>query len=179
VATIVGVAVSLVLISWLMVSVLAQLFDGLGARLSFASKFGLIPAWRFFAPRPGMDDMHLLYRDRHINQMIGTARCVRTIDDRRWYHLVWNPKKFHNKVLSDQCRSLRRHLRHINQEGFDSRVIMLSTPYIVILHLVMRMPHRPDAEARQFILATEKSFAEDPDQQIVFMSEFHRFDTLR
>lgn len=173
--TVIVIAVCFLLAGWFIVSVLAQLFDGVGTRVPFASTFGLIPSWKFFAPRPRMHDMHLLYRDRFTNQT-GTLCCVDTIEDRRWYHLVWNPKKFHNKMFNDIAASLRSSLRYIESEDLDTRIIMLSTPYIVMLHQVMRIPHRPDAEARQFIIATDKSFEEDPDHKIVFISEFHRFD---
>lgn len=174
--TVIATAISVLLAGWFIVSVLAQLFDGVGARVPLASRLGLIPSWKFFAPRPRMNDMHLLYRDRLTNQETGGLCCVGTIEDRRWYHLVWNPKKFDNKMFNDIAASLRSNLRHIKSEELDTRIIMLSTPYIVMLHQVMRIPHRPDAEARQFIIATARSFEEDPDRKIVFISEFHRFD---
>jgi hypothetical protein len=179
VALIAAVTVSLLLIGWFAASVSAQVFQGVHDRLWFVSRFGLIPSWRFFAPRPAMDDTHLLYRDRFRTQVIGPPHCVSTIEDRRWHHLFWNPQKFHNKVFTDLCQSMRRHLRQINQDSVDSRVIVLSTPYLVLLNLVMRMPRPPDVEARQFILVTEKSFAEDPDRKIVFVGEFHRFEARR
>jgi len=172
-------AVFIVLAAWFVISVAAQFSDQVGTHFPRLSSLGLIPCWTFFAPRPGVDDIHLLYRDRLGDAAIGELKCVSTIDDRRWHHFIWNPNKYHTKIFYDLSCSLRSHLRMLREAGHDPRTIMLSTPYIMILHLVMRVPRPPEVTARQFILANTKSLRTDPERAIVFFSEFHCFEDIQ
>jgi len=165
--------------AWFVVSVAAQFSERVGSHFRLMSSLGLIPCWTFFAPRPGVDDLHLLYRDRLGDAEIGELTYVPTIEDRRWHHCIWNPNKYHTKVFSDLTSSLRAHLRMLREKDLDPNVIMLSTPYIMILHFVMRMPRHPAAKARQFILASTKSLRINPERAIVFLSEFHRFEEVQ
>lgn len=165
--------------AWFTLSVAAQFSDGVHARVPRLSALGLVPSWTFFAPRPGVDDVHLLYRDRREDGSIGPPAFVPTIEDRRWYHGVWNPGKYPNKVFTDLTSALRAQLRLVRQDDLDLRVVMLSTPYLVLLHLVMRMPRPPDVVARQFLLANTTSLRGDPEREIVFTSEFHGFAGAR
>jgi len=171
-----GIVVTAVLGCWFAISVASQVFEDLGSRLPWLSGLGLVPCWTFFAPRPGMSDMHLLYRDKFSDNRPSGLTVVPTIEERRWYHATWNPAKFHNKIFSDLTSSLRRQLREITSKKRDLRAIMLSTPYIMMVHFVMRMPRPADAIGRQFILVTDKGFELDRERVILFMSEFHHFD---
>ncbi len=177
-AVLIGVAVWLSLVFWFIISVISQFVDRLGARFPRMCAFGMIPRWTFFAPRPGTDDMHLLYRDELADAAIGDLAYVPTIDGRRWYHVIWNPKKYHNKIFCDLASSLRSQLRDIRDGYRDSRIIMLSTPYIMMMHMAMRMPRPPCAVARQFILVRDQAFTTDPDRAVIFLSEFHQFETM-
>jgi hypothetical protein len=172
-------AVAALFSAWFAISVASQLSDSVGTYFRRLSSLGLVPCWTFFAPRPGVDDIHLLYRDRLADGTIAKPTYVPTIEHRRWYHGIWNPNKFHNKVFYDLTSALRVQLRTIRKENFDPHTIMLSTPYIMMLHLVMRMPRPPDATARQFILANTRSKKADPEHAIIFLSGFHHFQKVR
>jgi len=179
ICTIIGWVVFILLAAWFIVSVAAQFSDRIAIHFPRLSSLGLIPCWTFFAPRPGVDDIHLLYRDRLSYAEIGELTYVPTIEDRRWYHFIWNPKKYHSKIFCDLTSSLRSHLHVLREKDHDPRIIMLSTPYIMILHLVMRLPRTPEVTARQFILASTKSLRTDPQRAIVFFSEFHCFEEVQ
>jgi len=177
-ATMLRWAVYSYLILWFIVCIVSQFLDRVGMHFPRMSAMGLIPCWTFFAPRPGMDDTHLLYRDKLGNAGLGKLTYVPTIEDRRWYHAVWNPQKIQNKVFSDLTSSLRSQVRMVMQEDRDVRIVMLSTPYIMMVNLAMQMPRSPAATARQFILARSNSFGSTPGREILFLSEFHRFESV-
>jgi hypothetical protein len=162
-------------VAWFAVSVASQFSDRVGDRFPRMAVLGLVPLWTFFAPRPGMHDMHLLYRDRLIDGSLGESSYVPLIEARRWYHAVFNPQKFRNKVFSDLADSLITQHHTLIARGEGVRVVMLSTPYLMMLNLVMRMPRTPYGEARQFIIARSKSFDPAADRALVFLSEFHHY----
>ncbi|UFR06812.1 hypothetical protein KBP30_39075 [Streptomyces sp. Go40/10] len=162
--------------AWFAVSVAAQFSDRAGDLFPRSKRLGLIPLWTFFAPHPGVHDLHLLYRDRLRTGEVREPSYVPTIDSRRLRHSLWNPEKFRNKVLSDLADSLVEQYSHLVKEGRDVRVIMLSTSYLVMANLAMKMPRPAEVVARQFILARDKTFEASPAREVVFLSEFHRFD---
>jgi hypothetical protein len=176
-ATLIAVSVSLILTGWFVMSVIAQAVPRVHYHLGVASRFGLIPSWRFFAPNPATSDTHLFFRDRSADRTVGSLRPASTIASRHWHQLFWNPSKFHDKVITDVSGALLQHSRELGRAGLDDRLITLSTPYLALLHLAMRAPHRPESVARQFILADETPSANDAERRIVFVSGFHCFDS--
>lgn len=160
---------------WFIVSIAAQFSDRAGDHFPRSKHLGLIPLWTFFAPSPGVHDLHLLYRDKLRGGGVRETCCVPTIGRRCLRHALWNPEKFRNKILSDLAESLVTQYAQIVEERRDVRIIMLSTAYLVMANLAMKMPQPPDVTARQFILARDKTFEPHPAREIVFLSEFHRF----
>lgn len=167
-------SIYLCLAVWFAISIVAQFSDQVGDWFPRTASLGLIPLWTFFAPRPGMHDTHLLYRDRLRNGKIGSLSCVPSTEKRRWYHAIWNPGKYRNKVVADLNDSLMQYLARVAMQDRDIRVVVLSNPYLILANLVMQMPCPEEAEARQFILARDKNFGSDPGgRELVFMSSFH------
>ncbi len=160
--------------AWLAVSIVAQFSDRVGDYFPRSKRLGLIPLWTFFAPNPGVHDLHLLYRDKLKGGGVREAYCVPTIDRRCLRHSFWNPEKFRNKILSDLAESLVVQYAQIVKDQRNVRIIMLSTAYLVLVNLAMKMPRSPDVVARQFILARDKTFESHPAREIIFLSEFHR-----
>ena len=160
---------------WFMLSIAAQLREGVHDRIPRISALGLIPRWAFFAPRPAMDDTHLLYRDRLASGTCTEWACLTRPESRRWFHAAWNPKKFHSKVVDDLMSSLVTQKRQIAEKDFDDRALMLTIPYIALLHFVMRVPHSKSAAARQFVVVHNRPFSREIDTKVGFMSEFHVF----
>jgi len=68
--------------------------------------FSLIPTWNFFAPNPGTNDYHLLYRERLDDGAYGVWREAPFPKQSGPLKLVWNPRKRRAKVLSDVVVSL-------------------------------------------------------------------------
>lgn len=173
--TVLGALVASVFAAWLLLSIASQLSDRVSARFPRLETLGLVPHWTFFAPRPSVHDVHLLYRDKFETDELGSVECVPTIESRRWYHGIWNPEKFRNKVIADITVSLGMQYLEAEKDERDLRFIMLSAPYMLAVNLVMRMPRPAGATARQFILARDQPYGHEIDRQLVFLSEFHRF----
>jgi hypothetical protein len=169
------IAVCLWFMAWFAISVASQFSDRVCDRFPRMATLGLIPFWTFFAPRPGVHDLHLLYRDKLSDGGCGTTLYVPTIEGRRWYHAIWNPKKFHSKVVDDLAAALHVQFVEIQRNANNLRILTLSTPYLMLVNLVMRMPRPPGATARQFILALNSSCGPAPNRAILFVSEFHHF----
>ena len=93
---------------WFMLSVLNQFKRGrLIARIKRHDVFALIPTWTFFAPRPGVTDYHVMYRDCSLSG--GFSRWQEV----RWQRPgplrgVWNPSKRAGKGITDMCNVLMR-----------------------------------------------------------------------
>ena len=68
--------------------------------------FSLIPTWNFFAPNPGTNDYHLLYRERLDTGEYGVWMEIPFPKQSGLLKLVWNPRKRRAKVLSDIVISL-------------------------------------------------------------------------
>ncbi|MFQ6395145.1 hypothetical protein ACLMAJ_16975 [Nocardia sp. KC 131] len=162
---------------WLALSVASQIIpDRVHAMFPRLSVFGLIPAWTFFAPRPGVHDIHLLYRDRSADGTVTGVMYIPTIPGRRWFHFIWNPRKYENKILADCIASLFEQLHALKKSDRDLRAILLSSSYLTLLNIVMHMPPSSGAEARQFVIAENARGRRLNDRHISFISEFHRFE---
>ncbi|MGH9877055.1 MAG: hypothetical protein ACRD5H_05405 [Nitrososphaerales archaeon] len=172
----VGIIVTVLFSFWFVISVASQFSDKVAAAFPRMSMFALIPAWTFFAPRPGVHDLHLLYRDRAADGTEYTVSYIPTIPGRRWFHAIWNPYKYHNKIVSDCSDSLLEQFHLLKKSAREPRIILLSTPYLMLLNIVMRMPSSTDAVARQFIIAQNTQCASRRERDILFISEFHKFD---
>lgn len=175
---VVGAIVGGIFTTWFVLSVAAQLNGGVHDRIPRLSALGLIPRWAFFAPRPAMDDTYLLYRDRHDSGAFGELTCLSMPETRRWFHAVWNPNKFHSKVIDDLMSSLVVQKRQITEKDFHARALMLTVPYIALLHLVMRVPHSETARARQFVIVHNRTYSREPNPAVGFVSEFHSFSEV-
>ena len=174
----VGAIVTGLFLFWFAISVASQFSDKVAAAFPRMSMFALIPTWTFFAPRPGVHDLHLLYRDRTAAGTEYTVSYIPTIAARRWFHALWNPYKYHNKIVSDCSSSLLEQLHLLKKNSREPRIILLSTPYLMLLNIVMRMPSSRGAVARQFIIAQNTQHPSRRERDILFISEFHKFDGL-
>lgn len=170
-----GALIGLLFFAWFVLSVASQVWQSPRLRFPWLDALGLIPQWTFFAPRPGMHDVHLLYRDRLRDGRVTRISYIPMIEARRLSHAIWYPRKYRNKVLADVVISLGRQIAELKRAERDIRILMLSPSYLMALHLVMQMPRPVDAQARQFILAQHRSLGSDPDPHLLFMSNFHQF----
>lgn len=157
------------LAGWFLVSILHQFHRGaLTRHLSKYDVLALIPTWTFFAPRPGITDTHLFYRDRSFDGSLGPWREA-FLPRRAASQAFWHPEKRLRKSIHDWATALVRSAAKHNGD----RRILLDTAYVALLTTVCTCPNAEDTEMRQFLLANVTPL-ESPDARILFVSEFHK-----
>lgn len=139
------VVVVLLLVLWLLVSIVNQLYGGklLGPirRLDVGS---LVPGWTFFAPRPGVTDHVLLYRDVDAFDQATPWRALRS-PVRATRAVVWHPEKRVEKLITD-CASA------LIARDQDAPPMAIEVEYLLLQRLVERAEHDCRAIATQFVL---------------------------
>jgi hypothetical protein len=160
------ISVSAFLGLWLALSLVNQVRNGRYLRrakdLDVAA---LIPCWTFFAPRPGITDFDLIYRDAASDGFVTPWRVVRRPgpDRARW---LWHPAKRHEKLVTDCVSNFLR--------GYDpqQRGHLIDLSYLVLLAMVERVGHDFRAEGTQFAIVGTS--AGSPTTDLLFVSDFVR-----
>lgn len=126
----------------------------------------LIPRWSFFAPVPGMDDFHLLYRDELQGGVVGPWReCSEFAAERTLAAALWHPSKRAKKTLCDVAVGFTQ------LGGSEPDAIRLSIPHLLLLSYVTNLPRSSLSAARQFVIV--ETNAAEPRPQVVFLSGMH------
>jgi hypothetical protein len=132
--------------------------------------FGLVPIWTFFAPNPGMTDYYLLYRDRLPDGSFDNWRKVDLKASENGFRVaLWNPTKRKHKALSDIVSSLVSLAPHR-----ESKALIVSVPYILILNLITSCPHSLGANGTPFMILEHGGFSSEPERsRVLVMSGIH------
>lgn len=164
--------VAVFFIFWAVLTVAYQ-FDLTWIRyLSKFDAFSLIPLWTFFAPRPGQTDYHLLYRDRLVDGTTNGWQEIEMTDQRTIFSALWNPEKRSKKVLTDVVQLL---VEIAVASDNDSAVIVFSTPYVLVLNVVMSATRDENVMQRQFVIAETSGYIKSGDPHVILRSDFHKF----
>ncbi len=135
--------------AWFGLSVANQFETPFTYRLRKLDIFGLISVWKFFAPRPGIHDHYILIQDCDSTGQLLEWKQLLGPSVRRPQSFVWNPGKWESKAIAD----LLQLVAQANSFGrLDNRTLMLTSPYLVILHFVLGQPCGPEVVARRFAL---------------------------
>ena len=160
-------AVSGGLVAWLLVTAAGQLpdqrFDALVRKTRIP-----VPNWRFFGPRPGSYDTHLLYRDLHDGEP-GPWDEIPVTGDRPWYALVWNARNRSPKALFDACQNVTM----VARAFANNLPIINRTPGYRFLaeYVCGRVPHQERATGTQFLLMeSHLQGLDDREMKAVFAS---------
>jgi hypothetical protein len=166
VPAIIGVAFSL----WLVATLVNQFHHKrLAQQLKSFDIFGLVPIWTFFAPRPGMTDYYLLYRDRFPDGTLGHWKEAHLQNRNGLSVSVWNPDKRRGKVLSDVVAALVQ-----LAVSPSASVIPVSIPYLLLLNYITSLPHSLAAQATQFMIMEHDGFHNSPERsRVVMLSSVH------
>ncbi|MGP4968889.1 hypothetical protein [Glutamicibacter ardleyensis] len=105
-----GKGINALFVAWFVVTVLAQhpdrVYDKVRS-LDVSIGNAAIPNWRFFAPKPAVEDVHFLYRFLSDDQEKKTSwRALHTISDRKIRQMFWFPERRHEKALFDIANTL-------------------------------------------------------------------------
>lgn len=141
-----GLCILVFLGGWLLVSIPNQFTNRLGAWVTRINPFGFVPKWTFFAPIPGTFNYRLIYRDLYQDGSATQWLEVEWCAGRRWFHAFWHPRRLTTKLIIDSINGLGEVVLHLTREGTDverdPQSLILSTPYVVLLNLVMAMPRQ-------------------------------------
>lgn len=131
--------------------------------------FALIPIWTFFAPNPGTSDTRILWRERLFDGTISPWHEIAppTGGLRRAF---WNPDKRVRKAITDVGPGLARRAR----KQPDSKLVLVSVPFLMVLQYISALPGSPLAESRQFtVVQTSGADDEDGEPRILLVSNWH------
>lgn len=130
---------------WLLISVANQIHDGSVLRPLHRLDLGsLVPSWTFFAPRPGVTDHVLVYRDLDESGATTPWRPL-TSPVRPLRAAVWNPGKRIEKLITD-CASV------LTGPAAGQPPVAIEAEYLLLQRLVENAPHDCRAVATQFAL---------------------------
>lgn len=130
-----------------------------------------LPDWRFFAPNPGVNDYHLLFRDKLDSAEETPWKEVCNIEQRQLIHIFFHANRRCEKALFDAVTGIV-HWRP--PEGGKQDDIQLSIAYLTLLnHITHRVPHHEQAKETQFIIASSDGYDECVEPSPLFLSNFH------
>lgn len=147
--------------------------------LRMTSILHVLPIWTFFAPRPGMSDMHVLYRDKTAT---GTSpwREVELGEERTVLHWLWNPRKRLDKLAVDAVSEVKSIKIRADEVGLDDLTIQqqvkLSKGYLILLNMVFKHAKLdPSSRARQLAVVEGNQAEGERTLSPIFFSPFHAF----
>lgn len=174
-------AVYLLLSLWFSLSVAYQV-RWISSRLGRYDPFGLLPKWTFFAPNPGTNDHHVIFRECRASDDLSEPVAWQQHSEliSQWKELeiaafdcpniplVWHPSRRVSKVLSDLVNSLI--LARRLHEDF-SKFMELWVEYLMITNLVDE--HARPGTQFQWALVRSHGFGDRGEVRIVLLSRFH------
>jgi hypothetical protein len=163
-------ALAVALGTWLGASVVCQYPSHIERLLRRYDACSLIPRWHFFAPRPSMQDFHLVYRDRSASGGVSPWHEVPAATSHPLASPVWNPGRRHNKALFDAVQAL---LKLSERAGGRERELQLTVPYIALLTYVSGLPRLDEPEMTQFALVASQRQSSTASPTVFFVSGLH------
>lgn len=107
-----------------------------------------VPGWRFFAPNPGVQNVHLLVRERARATAEPTPWTdITPAGEHGWLRVLWNPGSRGPKALFDAMQQLTV----MSANHADFAWVRQSTPYELVSSVV-RAGRRQYAGELQFLL---------------------------
>lgn len=164
---------------WLALSVVVQ-FTGanrfLDRMIGFIrswDRLALLPAWTFFAPRPGQTDIHLLFRD--VSDALADAAWREAIPERRMKYRdpLWDPQKRARKILVDFTQGLMEKAR-----GDTAGAFRLTGEYICLLNYIVHLETSPFIAYRQFAIVETTGESHRDSLNVMFVSDIHPVERL-
>ncbi len=129
---------------------------GVGGRRSLAwfrvprVLWAFIPNWNLFAPKPGIADYYVMYRDQSGEAEPGPWQRAYAPEARKWSHGIWNPNKVQAKAVFDLVQQLATVIMEMKEGGEDG--LMQSAPYLHLLHFVRHLPREESHDRTQFAI---------------------------
>jgi hypothetical protein len=165
-------AVATLLGLWLGASVIHQLSPAWWQRLARRDSLSLLPGWSFFAPNPGCEDTHVVYRDQCDGRWSEWRALTAPPTGTRW-RWFWQPQRYTRKAAADLANGLRRSAGRYRDAP---RASLLSNAYVALLQWVSSQPADLGVSHRQFAILTSSGFDRQQELAMLFLSEAHSLD---
>ena len=147
-------------LAWLLATAIAQLPGKVGMFPRRLDALGILPAWTFFAPRPGISDPVLVGRDRLADGSFSQWQILWR-EPRQRLRFLWRPGKRVSKLVSDCGSSLR--------QADASGPVLLSVPYLLMGYLASeRMTHDLRSASWQFAVVDIADWFGDEEPRVLF-----------
>jgi hypothetical protein len=159
--------------SWFIFSILNQFDNKLIDFIKRFDFFHLIPSWKFFAPKPLIRSYQLYFRDKTSKEETCEWTQIPTTSVRKFRHVIWNPERRFHKLFLDAVKRLEMKIEKLEK---TPEAIQISTPYLVLLNLIIHAKHLPDAQYTQFMILTNQTTDESIDDALVMCSWFHEIN---
>ena len=114
----------------------------------------LLPNWNLFAPKPGVADYYVMYRDQRGEGEPGPWLTAYQPEARTWSHGVWNPNKVQAKAVFDWVQQLAQAMNAMEEGGEEQ--LLQSAPYLHLLHFVRRLPREDAQDQTQFAIVVRE-----------------------
>jgi|GEM_PF-3836141 len=112
--------------------------------------WSLLPNWNLFAPKPGVADYYVFYRDQSGSEEAGPWQAAHRPEPRKWSHGLWNPNKIQDKAVFDWVQQLAQVILEMKEGGEDE--LLQSAPYLHLLHFVRHLPRPETKDQTQFTI---------------------------
>ncbi|MFN2136779.1 MAG: hypothetical protein ACK2UK_12545 [Candidatus Promineifilaceae bacterium] len=164
----------ILLSTWFCASLVHQFRFKWWNRLASFDRLHLLPRWTFFAPNPGRQDLHLLYRTWEDGQPEAWQELGTSAGDGGRWRWLWNPDRYPTKAISDLVQGLLVNASSCPQDA--PHLVIFSGYYLSLLALVMEQrPACPGSE-RQFAIVATQGFGGERPLDLKFLSERHRVE---
>jgi hypothetical protein len=159
-----------VFVGWFALSVANQ-FDYFSQKIGRWDYLKLVPRWTFFAPNPGINDYHLVYRDRLTNGSYSAWREVVHLNSGDNISCLWNPQRRVTKTIADAVNNIMR----VNlQIANFAKSAKFTLEYMLLLRAAQNEPTEgPD---RQFAIIQTHGFVGAREAELLLLSELHAID---
>lgn len=149
-----------------LIAVAGQTQGQLVAWLRHWDLFELVPAWNFFAPRPGRFDYHLLFRDEVAAGWTGW-REVRLYGERCWFDCLWNRRRRLKKAVFDATGAIQ------TEAGRGNADPRLTIPYLLLLMVVSGLARTYPASRTQFLVMISTASTPEQEPEEIIRSDQH------
>lgn len=150
-----------VTVIWLLATVAANA-PGTGDRIRRLDALGVVPAWTFFAPNPGVSDQMILVRDQ-LEDGSWSAWRVAWRDRPTRLRMWWRPAKRESKLITDCASTLPR----LHLAGDAS----LSASFLLIGTIAHKAEHDFRAVGFQFAITNVTDWwSGNPQQTLAYRS---------
>ncbi len=157
---------------WFLCTIIVQFKESkLTEKIKNYDTFSLLPLWTFFAPNPGVNDYHLLYRDENKNGERTSWEEIEINENRKLLTCLWNPSKRSKKVLSDVIQNIIPMIREFEEKP---QIMMFTMPYLLILNAILKEPCMDKQSCKkQFLLSATDGYENSGEPKLILISEFH------